>query len=64
MGVLSTIMDVGHSTGPMAAGMLVMSFGYQSAFTAVGALLLAGTVAFWLLSPRPASPQHKAQPNP
>jgi MFS transporter, DHA1 family, multidrug resistance protein len=50
LGVLSTIMDVGHSTGPMVTGILVFSVGYQFAFTAVAALLLVGTAGFWLLS--------------
>jgi len=54
LGVLSTIMDVGHSTGPMVTGLLVAGFGYQPAFLAVAVLLLAGTVGFWLLAPRPA----------
>lgn len=54
MGVLSTIMDVGHSTGPMVTGLLVVAFGYQTAFAAVGVLLVAGTFAFWFLTPRTA----------
>lgn len=54
LGVLSTIMDVGHSTGPMVTGILVVAFGYQSAFFAVAALLLVGTAGFLALAPRPA----------
>jgi len=53
LGVLSTIMDIGHSTGPMVAGLLVAGFGYQATFVSVAALLLVGTVGFWLLGPRP-----------
>ena len=51
LGVLSTIMDVGHSTGPMVTGLLVLGLGYQSAFLVVTALLLAGAAGFLLLVP-------------
>ncbi|MGI5837894.1 MAG: MFS transporter [Chloroflexota bacterium] len=53
LGVLSTIMDVGHSTGPIVAGLLVVSLGYRPAFFFVAALLLVGTAGFWFLAPRP-----------
>lgn len=56
LGVLSTIMDVGQSTGPMVVGLLVAGFGYRPAFSFVALLLLVGTIAFWFLAPRP-SPQ-------
>lgn len=59
LGVLSTIMDVGHSTGPMVTGLLVAGFGYEPAFLAVAALLVVGTVGFWLLAPRPAPSRAK-----
>ncbi len=54
LGVLSTIMDVGQSNGPMAVGLLVASYGYRPAFFFVALLLLVGTVAFWFLAPQPS----------
>jgi hypothetical protein len=53
MGVLSTIMDVGHSTGPMAMGLLVVGLGYPTSFAVVAGLLVLGTLAFLALAPRP-----------
>jgi MFS family permease len=50
MGVLSTIMDVGHSTGPMVTGVLVVSIGYQASFLTIAALLLVGTALFWYVA--------------
>lgn len=40
-GILSSIMDVGHSAGPMIGGLLVGALGYGAAFAGVGAMLLA-----------------------
>ena len=54
MGVLSTIMDVGHSTGPIVMGLLVVSLGYSTSFAIVAALLVAGTLAFLALAPSQA----------
>jgi MFS transporter, DHA1 family, multidrug resistance protein len=36
MGVLSSIMDIGHSTGPMVAGALIGAYSYRMAFGVVG----------------------------
>ena len=36
LGTMSTIMDVGHASGPVAAGLLTGSFGYAVGFPAVG----------------------------
>jgi MFS family permease len=46
MGVLSSIMDVGQSAGPIVGGLLVGAFGYRTAFVAVAALLAATVVLF------------------
>ena len=54
LGVLSTIMDVGQSMGPIVTGFLVASAGYRPAFFFVAALLLVGTAGFWFLAPRPS----------
>ena len=39
LGVLSSVMDVGHSTGPMVTGLLVAAWGYGPAFALIAALL-------------------------
>jgi len=46
LGVLSSVMDVGHSTGPMVAGLLVAAWGYGPAFALIAALLAACAVTF------------------
>ncbi len=51
LGVLSTIMDVGHASGPIAAGLLIAAFSYAPTFVAVGALLGLATIAFLTLVP-------------
>jgi MFS family permease len=55
MGVLSSIMDVGQSAGPILGGLLVGAFGYRTAFLAVAALLVTTVVLFPSgVQPRPA----------
>ncbi len=39
MGVLGSVMDVGHTTGPIAAGMIAASFGFGAAFVGAGVVL-------------------------
>jgi DHA1 family multidrug resistance protein-like MFS transporter len=36
LGVLSSIMDVGHSSGPMVSGVLIGAFSYEPSFAFVG----------------------------
>ncbi len=55
LGVLSTIMDVGQSTGPIVTGLLVASAGYRPAFFFVASLLIVGTLGFLFLAPRPSA---------
>ncbi|MFC1962656.1 MFS transporter [Chloroflexota bacterium] len=50
LGVLSSIMDIGHSTGPMVGGLLISAYLYDAAFAIVGAgLVLAGPVFMLLM---------------
>jgi len=49
MGVLSSIMDVGQSSGPIVGGLLVGAFGYRTAFTGVAAFLVLAAAAFPLV---------------
>ncbi len=45
LGVLSSVMDIGHSTGPMAGGLLISVYRYKTSFAIVGAgVVLAGLV--------------------
>ncbi len=46
LGALSSVMDVGHSTGPMVTGLLVAAWGYGPAFTLVAAVLVVCAAIF------------------
>ena len=48
MGILSSIMDVGQSAGPMVTGVLITAFSYRTAFGAVGIGLVAVTIIYAL----------------
>jgi len=49
LGVLSSVMDVGHSTGPMVGGLLISALNYKAAFGIVGGLLAVASMAFGLI---------------
>jgi MFS family permease len=57
LGVLSTIMDVGHSSGPVLAGLLVAHLGYGWMWGIVGATLLAAVVGFGLALAQKPTPE-------
>lgn len=46
MGVLGSIMDIGHTTGPLVAGIVASHFGFSYAFIAPGGLLVAIALCF------------------
>ena len=46
LGILSSIMDVGQSTGPIVAGALIGAFTYQCTFGAVGALMILVSLVY------------------
>ena len=48
LGILSSIMDVGHSTGPMVAGALIAATSYRMTFGIVGAALVVISLIYWL----------------
>ncbi|MBM3340979.1 MAG: MFS transporter [Betaproteobacteria bacterium] len=52
MGVLRTIMDIGHTIGPLMTGFLVAYAGYGVAFGALAAVLVAAAVLFVAGRPR------------
>jgi MFS transporter, DHA1 family, multidrug resistance protein len=48
LGILSSIMDVGQSTGPMVAGALITATSYRLTFGVVGIGLAVISLAYWL----------------
>lgn len=46
MGLRGTIMDTGHAGGPLLAGLLIESLGYQTGFFGIGILLLITALYF------------------
>ncbi len=54
LGVLSSVMDIGHSTGPMVGGLLISAYRYKTAFGAVGAGLVLASLVFGLIMRRTA----------
>lgn len=48
LGILSSIMDIGHSTGPMVTGMLITAYSYQTTFGIIGAGLVVVSLIYWL----------------
>jgi DHA1 family multidrug resistance protein-like MFS transporter len=55
LGVLSSIMDIGHSTGPMVSGLLIGAYSYKTAFGVVGAGLVLVSLVYGLSMRRMAS---------
>jgi DHA1 family multidrug resistance protein-like MFS transporter len=47
MGLLGSIMDIGHTTGPLAAGFIAMQFGYPRAFIGAAFVLVLVAVVFF-----------------
>jgi MFS family permease len=48
MGMQGTIMDIGHASGPLLAGLLISRMNYGSAFMVIASLQLVAAVVFWL----------------
>ncbi len=48
IGVLSSVMDVGHSAGPLITGVIVGMISYQAGFGLAGLVLLVGAAIFTL----------------
>jgi DHA1 family multidrug resistance protein-like MFS transporter len=48
MGIFSSIMDIGQSTGPIVAGALISAYSYQLTFGVVGAGLVVISLIYWL----------------
>lgn len=52
MGMLGSVMDIGHTTGPLAAGLLAAAFGFGMAFVGASVVLLAAAGLFVLATDR------------
>ena len=52
LGVLSSVMDIGHSMGPIVGGLLISAYHYDTAFGVVGASLVLAGLVFALIMRR------------
>ncbi|MDF0665786.1 MAG: MFS transporter [Nitrospira sp.] len=48
MGMQGTIMDIGHASGPLLAGLLIARMSYGGAFMVIAGLQITAAVVFWL----------------
>ncbi len=48
MGMLGTLSDIGHASGPLLAGLLIAHLHYPAAFAIIAAIQLAAAALFWL----------------
>ena len=48
MGMQGTIMDIGHASGPLLAGLLIANLSYGPAFAIIAGIQLAAGGVFWL----------------
>ena len=49
LGMLSSVMDIGHSTGPMAGGLLIAAYNYKTTFGVIGGILAFTSLVFGLV---------------
>ena len=49
LGILSSVMDIGHSTGPMAGGLLIAAYDYKTTFGVIGGILAFASFVFGLV---------------
>jgi sugar phosphate permease len=59
MGLLGMISDIGHASGPVVAGFLIASMGYQRAFAIIAAVQLGAAALFGVIMREPSSNQRK-----
>jgi len=52
MGILGSIMDIGHTTGPIIAGIVATHFGFSISFMAASLVLTTAALIFWIYSIR------------
>jgi DHA1 family multidrug resistance protein-like MFS transporter len=46
MGLLGSVMDIGHTTGPLATGTVASAFGYRFSFVSASVVLVCASVLF------------------
>ena len=61
LGILSSVMDIGHSTGPMAGGLLIAAYNYKTTFGVIGGILAFTSLVFGLVMRH--IPRSKTSPN-
>jgi MFS family permease len=61
LGILSSVKDIGHSTGPMAGGLLIAAYNYKTTFGVIGGILAFTSLVFGLVMRR--IPRSKISPN-
>jgi len=49
MGMQGTIMDIGHASGPLLAGLLIAHLSYQGAFAVIATIQVIAAGLFWAL---------------
>ncbi len=52
MGMQGTIMDIGHASGPLLAGVLIGSLSYSAAFATIAGIQLVAAGVFWVAMKR------------
>ena len=48
MGMQGTIMDIGHASGPLLAGLLIANLSYPTAFAVIAGIQLIAAAVFWV----------------
>ncbi|MEW6221219.1 MAG: MFS transporter [Thermodesulfobacteriota bacterium] len=61
MGLLGSVMDLGHTTGPLLSGLVAASFGYGHAFLG-SAIVLLGTVGIFSVAARTSLQEGTGRP--
>jgi MFS family permease len=61
LGILSSVKDIGHSTGPMAGGLLIAAYNYKTTFGIIGGILAFTSFVFGLVMRH--IPRSKTSPN-
>lgn len=52
MGMQGTIMDIGHASGPLLAGLLIANLSYPMAFAVIAGIQLVAAAVFWVTMKR------------
>ena len=52
MGMQGTIMDIGHASGPLLAGLLIANLSYPMAFAIIAGVQLMAAGVFWVTMKR------------